>query len=153
METKTKKQIRTTPLLNSVTQPIILLLAIFLLSITTDVQVAILVVMSTLAYFSVNLGAVAGFRDSCLSRYRIVRKRYPESGDVYFIQSKPLWLFFFLPWEGKENPLFGYKKDGDKEYFKNTFKTQEEAENQIKILKNRNEVKKLFLIIKIEVCS
>lgn len=87
-----------------------------------------------------------------ICRYRIIKEKGSIS-DVYFIQAKPLLPFIFLFWKGAAYSSFIYKIDGETYMCDNAFQSKEDADHQVKILKNRKEFKKLFVFKKIEICS
>jgi hypothetical protein len=154
---KVKTQIKLTPLFYSVIQSIMIISAI-LLKIVFKENWSLSIILITEIVFFYLIGIAIFFADRYyempygILRYRIAKEKILDS-DVYFLQAKPLLPLFFLFWKGRPYSHFFYKKDGGDYMCDNAFETKEEADHQLEILKNRNELKKLFLVKKIEICS
>lgn len=155
---KTKRQIKLTPLFSSVIQSIVILVVILLVIIVEEswpVIIAFPLIGGALYFIVVGLFLDDECHDERIygvCRYRIIKTKILDS-DLYFIQTKPLFPFFFMFWKGAAYSSFLYKKEGGQYMSDNAFKTKEEACNQVENLKNRQEYKKLFFVKKIEICS
>ncbi len=154
---KIKKQIKLTPLFSSVVQSIVII-SVILLIITIEESWPIIIVtpLAVAVSYLIAIGLFIG--DECydevlygVCRYRIIKEKILDS-DLYFIQAKPLLPFFFLFWKGAVCSSFLYKRDGKQYMCDNAFKNKEDAYNQVKNLKNRQEYKKLFFVKKNEIC-
>lgn len=147
---KTKTKIKITPLSISIIQGILLILLIFFITITRErFFLGIIISFLFIMYLLLTM-TNGGYEElSGLCKYRICKEKILNS-DSYYIQVKPL-LLPFLPWKFGAYDSYFYKKDWGEYMFCNSFKTKEEAEGTVQMLKSRDELKKLFLIKKIEV--
>lgn len=155
---KTKSQIKLTPLFNSVVQSIVII-SVILLVITIKESWPIIIAFPLTGGVLYFIAIALFIDDEChnesiygVCRYRVIKKNILDS-DLYFIQTKPLLPFFFLPWKGAVYSSFLYKKNGGLYMCDNAFKSKEDAYEKVKDLKNRQEYKNLFFVEKIEICS
>jgi hypothetical protein len=150
---KTKTQIKFTPLFSSAIQLIMIILpALLIIKENWTLIIVIPVIAITLYLLLTALFLGDDSYDESVygvCRYRVIK----EKSDIYFIQTKPLLPFFFLPWKGKAHSSFLYKKNGEEYMCNNAFKTGEDANCQMETLKNRDEFKKPFFFKKLEICS